>query len=83
MIIRKGHAIFVLLVALAVTVSAFGQGRRNQQQQQQQQQQQSQQQAGGVELVPEPPTVFAALLALSFLLVRLCPRGKEQAALEC
>src|SRR6516165_5076073 len=51
MITRKGPVFLALLIAIVLTLSAFGQGRRNQQQQQQQQQVQAAQQ--GVGPVPQ------------------------------
>jgi tetratricopeptide (TPR) repeat protein len=66
MMTRKGPAVWALLFALTISLSAFGQGRRNQQQQQQQQQPpQAQAQQQGVGPVPQSSDEADAFNALS------------------
>lgn len=62
MITRKGTALWAILLALTLSLCAFGQGRRNGQQQQQQQQPQAQSQGiGPVPQTKEEADAFTAL----------------------
>src|SRR5262245_626887 len=59
--IRKGAAFWALLVALAISMPVFAQGRRNQQQQQQEQQTQAQQGVGPIPQAKDEADAFNAL----------------------